>query len=130
MQRFPSIDEWLSEAKRSESADRAGMYLIHNGVVRKSPRAQVRQGVNDGTQVVGMHFDYDEEKVAEAVEKAKQLEGVFYVRVWLNRGDLAVGDPIMLVLIGADIRPHGIDSLERLVGEIKSNCVIENEQLV
>ncbi len=34
----------------------------------------------------------------------------------------------MLVLIGGDIRPHVIDALQSLVGEIKNHCVTETEK--
>ena len=33
----------------------------------------------------------------------------------------------MLVLIGGDIRPHVVDALQFLVGEIKNHCVVEKE---
>ena len=59
---------------------------------------------------------------------AKALPGIFFVRVWLNEGELKVGDDIMLVLIGGDIRPHVIDALQSLVGEIKNRCVSETER--
>ena len=45
----------------------------------------------------------------------------------LNRGTLAVGDDIMFVLVGGDIRPHVIDALQALVGTIKNECVVEQE---
>ena len=38
-----------------------------------------------------------------------------------------MGDSIMLVLIGGDIRPHVVDCLQTLVGRIKSECVTETE---
>ena len=62
-----------------------------------------------------------------AIAEAKALPGIFTVRVWLNEGELEVGDDIMLVLVGGDIRPHVIDALQSLVGEIKTNCVRETE---
>ena len=55
------------------------------------------------------------------------MEGIYYVRVWVNEGLLQVGDDIMFVLIGADIRPHAVDALQTLVGKIKSECVTERE---
>ena len=55
------------------------------------------------------------------------MPGIFYVRIWLNEGELTVGEDIMLVLVGGDIRPHVIDALQSLVGELKSNCVTEKE---
>ena len=122
----PSADAWLQEAKRDESARLCGMYLIHNGVVRGTARATVRQNI-DAKPVLGMKFSFDPEKVSSAVDGAKRMEGVHYVRVWLNEGVLTVGDDLMLVLIGGDIRPHVIAALEALVGELKTNCVAEEE---
>ena len=124
----PSIDKWLKEAKSDMEALNVGMYLVHNGTVRKTPKAKVRKGIDDGSEVEKMEFSYDQEKVDKAVEEAKKLEGVFYVRVWLNDGLLDVGDDIMYVLVGGDIRPHVIDGLQFLVEKIKTKCVIEIEQ--
>ena len=41
----PSIDQWLREAKADPAAAQCGMFLTHNGVVRITPKAQVREGV-------------------------------------------------------------------------------------
>lgn len=123
----PSMDEWMKEAKADVSAPECGMYLFHNGVVRKSAKAKVRQGDETASDVAGMEFDYDAGKVEAAVSKARRMPGIGYVRVWLNKGRLEVGDDIMLVLIGGDIRPHVIDALQALVGELKNHCVAEKE---
>ncbi len=123
----PSTDAWLAEAKASPEASQCGMFLFHNGVVRASAKAKVRQGDESAMPVREMDFSYDEEKVNAAVENALKLPGIYYARVWLNSGRLNVGDDIMLVLIGGDIRPHVTDALGALVGEIKTNCVTERE---
>lgn len=124
----PSMDAWLREAKQDPSAEKIGMYLVHNGTVRKSPKAQVREGVQNLSQVEGMYFSYDEEKVNAAVREALQLEGIYYIRTWLNEGELEVGDDIMYVLIGGDIRPRVVDALQFLVEKIKTECVVETER--
>ena len=59
------------------------------------------------------------------IETTRAMPGIGYVRVWLASGELAVGDDIMLVLIGGDIRPHVVDALQSLVGTIKNECVSE-----
>ncbi|MBR3866903.1 MAG: molybdenum cofactor biosynthesis protein MoaE [Butyricicoccus sp.] len=123
----PSIDAWLREAKAHESAPRIGMYLTHNGVVRRSARAQARDGQADAAPVTGMLFSYDAARVDAAVRDTYALDGIHYIRVWLNEGRLAVGDDIMYVLIGGDIRPHVTAALDYLVGRLKTECVTEIE---
>lgn len=123
----PSIDQWLKEAKADPVSLKEGMYLVHNGVVRQTPKAKVRQGIDDGSIVTGMEFTYDAGKVDEVIAETYKMNGIFHVRVWLNEGILELGDDIMYVLIGGDIRPHVIDALQFLVGKIKNECVTEIE---
>src|SRR5690554_3893779 len=124
----PSMDQWLKEAKADPAALNVGMFLVHNGVVRQTPKAKVRQGIDDGSTVKGMYFSYDEEKVEQAIAETKKRDGIYYVRVWLNEGELELGDDIMYVLIGGDIRPNVVDGLQFLVEKIKTECVTEIEQ--
>ena len=124
---IPSMDRWLREAKAHESAPKIGMYLTHNGVVRETARAQVRCGAADARPVTGMEFSYDQARVDAVVADTYRMEGIHYIRVWLNQGRLQVGDDIMYVLIGGDIRPRVVDALQYLVGRIKNECVAETE---
>lgn len=126
---LPSVDEWLKEAKKESSASEEGMFLIHNGIVRQTTKAKVRNGIEDGLKVKAMEFSYDAEKVDMAIEEAYKLDGIFHIKVWLNEGYLEVGDDIMYVLIGGDIRPNVINALQFLVEKIKSECVTEVEVL-
>ena len=127
----PSMDEWLKEAKADKNADQCGMYLVHNGVVRSTAKAIARGLAQPGEEiketVVSMNFSYDEEKVAAAIEETYRMDGIWYIKVWLNEGKLFVGDDIMYVMIGGDIRPHVVDALNALVGTIKNICVVEQE---
>jgi len=123
----PSMDAWLKEAKAHASAPKIGMYLTHNGVVRQSAKAKVREGQEHTKPVTGMLFSYDREKVDAVVGDAYQMEGIHYIKVWLNEGELKVGDDIMYVLIGGDIRPRVVDCLQYLVGRLKQECVRETE---
>jgi len=123
----PSMDAWLKEAKAHESAPKIGMYLVHNGTVRQSAKAKVRYGEENTRDVTGMVFSYDPQKVAAVVADTYKMEGIYYIKVWLNEGQLDLGDDIMYVLIGGDIRPRVVDALQYLVGRIKNECVIETE---
>ena len=123
----PSIDTWLREAKAHESAPKIGMYLTHNGIVRQTAKAQVRHGAENTKPVTGMVFSYDAEKVEAVIADTYKMDGIYYIKVWLNEGELEVGDDIMYVLIGGDIRPRVVDALQYLVSRIKNECVTEME---
>ena len=124
----PSVDAWLREARAEREAGKIGMYLLHNGVVRETARAAVREGREDLPPIRSMEFRYDRAKVEAAAAEAKALPGISLIRVWLNSGELRPGDDIMYVLIGGDIRPRVVDALNFLVGKIKSECVEEKER--
>ena len=123
----PSMDAWIKEAKKSPNAGKVGMYLTHNGIVRETAKNAVRNGAKDTKPVTGMVFSYDKEHVEKVIEETRKLEGIYYVRVWLNEGELQVGEDIMYVMIGGDIRPHVVEALDFLVGKIKAECVKERE---
>ncbi len=123
----PSIGAWLKEAKADPVALQAGMFLLHNGVVRQTPKAKVREGLDDGSLVAGMDFSYNAAKVEAAIAETYKMEGVCCVKVWLNEGRLKTGDDIMYVLLGGDIRPHVTAALWFLVEKIKNECVTEIE---
>ena len=131
----PDITAWLIEAKQDPKAPYVGMYLTHNGIVRATPKKIVRSNEfeaplseEEKTQrVIAVDFSYDKKGLEEALSEARTWEGVYYVRAWLNSGRVPVGSSLMYVLIGADIRPHAIDALNKLVGHIKNNLVTETE---
>lgn len=122
----PSLDAWLREARAAPGAAGVGMYLAHCGVVRESARAAVREG-RAAPPVRGMRFSYDREKTAAAIADTRGMEGVLYVKAWLNEGTLQVGDDLMRVLVGGDIRPRTAAALEYLVDRLKHQCVTEEE---
>ena len=125
--KIPSMEQWLREAKQDPHAGKVGMYLTHNGVVRRTARDKVRSGEEDAPDVSGMEFSYDRAKVDAAVADTYKMEGIYYIRTWLNEGHLRVGEDIMYVLIGGDIRPHVEAALQYLVGRLKNECVTETE---
>ena len=127
MNDVPSMDQWLREAKEEDDAGMCGMYLVHNGTVRQTAKAMVREGEEGLTDVIGMNFSFDSDKVEAAIMETSQREGIYYVRAWLNEGKLNMGDDIMYVMVGGDIRPRVVDALQFLVGKIKNECVIEEE---
>ncbi len=123
----PPLDEWLREARTAPDAGKCGVYLSHCGVVRSSARARVRAGDESAPPVRAMRFSHDPEKLRAAAAEALAMEGVYFVRVWLADGELAVGEDLMRVMIGGDVRPRTSAALERLIGRLKTECVVEEE---
>ena len=121
----PDMNAWLAQAKESEQAPNIGMLLIHNGIVRATARPA--EAPERDARVVAVDFSYDKAGLEAALKEALSWEGVYYVQAWLNEGRVEVGESLMYVLIGADIRPHAISALEKLVGHIKSQLVEERE---
>ena len=133
----PDMTAWLAEAKQDENAAQVGMYLTHNGVVRATPRHTVRPGEGapadapeQDAHVVAVDFSYDKDGLQHALAEALTWDGIYYVKAWLNEGRVEVGGSLMYVMVGADIRPHAISALEKLVGHIKSDLVSERELYV
>ena len=116
---IPRFETWLDEIKTGPESARIGMYLMHNGVVRGTRR--------DGTPVTGMDLTYDRERLSAIIAEIEERPGVVAVRVWINEGQLTVGDEIMRVLVGGDIRENVFGALQEMVRLIKTECVKERE---
>ena len=95
----PSVDQWLREAKADPAAAQCGMFLTHNGVVRITPKAQVREGVEGLGEVAAVEFSYDAEGLAAAERYSPNLiitdvrmphmDGIEMMRVLRERGSTA-----------------------------------------
>ena len=68
------MGQWLKEAKADPSAEKIGMYLVHNGVVRQTAKSRVREGDESARDVAGLYFAYDQAKVEAAIAEAYQLD--------------------------------------------------------
>jgi molybdopterin synthase catalytic subunit len=116
---IPQFETWLDEIKSGPGSAGVGMYLMHNGVVRGTTRS--------GQPVTGMDLTYDQERLASIIDEIKARPGVVALRVWINEGHLVVGDDIMRVLVGGDIRENVFGALQEMVRLIKTECVKERE---
>ena len=65
-----SMDEWLKQAKQSEDAAANGMYLFHNGVVRATAKARVREN-RDVPDVNGLDLTVNWEGAETAVAETE-----------------------------------------------------------
>ena len=115
----PSIDEIVERVKRRSNPENLGMVLVHNGVVRGSSRS--------GGKVSGMELSYNREKLNRLVSEIESREGIEAVEVWLNSGNLKVGDDIMVVAVAGRYRSDVLPAFEELISRIKKEVVLEKE---
>jgi molybdopterin synthase catalytic subunit len=113
------IDRWIEEIKRRANPGELGMILVHNGLVRATSKS--------GKPVRGMKLSYDKEKLDSIVLTLKQKPGVADIRVWINAGDLQVGDDIMFLVVAGKFRTDVLPVFEELLSVIKSEIVSEQE---
>jgi len=113
------IEEWLDEVKKGTDPEQLGMILVHNGIVRGTSK--------QGKEVKGMRLSFDEAKLAAVVEAQKKKEGISTVRVWINGGELKVGDDLMLLLVAGRFRTDVLPVFEETLTIIKKEIVNEEE---
>jgi putative transposase len=113
------IEEWLKEIKKNADPEALGMILVHNGIVRATSK--------DGKPVGGMKLSYDKGKLEKVITEHEERDGIENVRVWINSGDLHVGDDIMCVLVAGRFRTDVFPVFESLISVIKSQIVTERE---
>jgi molybdopterin synthase catalytic subunit len=115
------VEQWLNEVKLKADPEGLGMILVHNGIVRATSK--------QGKPVSGMKLFYDEEKLGTVVSEQKKKDGILDIKVWINRGDLKVGDDIMLLLVAGRFRTDVLPVFESLLSVIKKEIVSEKESV-
>ena len=113
------IDRWMEEIKLRANPEELGMILVHNGIVRATSKS--------GNPVRSMKLSYDKEKLDSIVLTLKQKPGVVDIRVWINAGDLQVGDDIMFLVVAGKFRTDVLPVFEELLSVIKREIVTEQE---
>jgi molybdopterin synthase catalytic subunit len=113
------IDQWIREIKANADPEAIGMMLAHNGIVRGTAK--------DGKTVKGMKLSFDNEKLESCVKSMKKRDGIVEIRVWINQGELKVGDDIMYVLVAGRFRTDVLPVLQELLTYIKTEVVKEEE---
>jgi molybdopterin synthase catalytic subunit len=113
------IDRWIEEIKLGANPEELGMILVHNGIVRATSKL--------GKPVRGMKLSYDKEKLDSIIPTFKQKAGVVDIRVWINAGDLEVGDDIMFLIVAGKFRTDVLPVFEEVLSVIKREIVTEQE---
>lgn len=110
----------MEEMKANPDFPKAGMVLVHNGVVRNSSR--------DGKPVNELTVKADREMLKEIVSLAKKRTGILEVLAEVNEGTLKPGDDVMLVAVAGDFRENVFPALMDTVDGIKRKVTKKEER--
>jgi molybdopterin synthase catalytic subunit len=113
------VDKWLDEIKQRANPEDLGMIMVHNGIVRGTSKS--------GRPVQGMKLSYDQKRLNSVIPIFKQRTGVVEVKVWINSGNLKVGDNIMFLLVAGRFKTDVLPVFEELLSLIKNEIVTEEE---
>ena len=108
-----NLSKMIKQVKNHPEADRVGMILCHNGVVRGTTR--------EGRSVSGLRITVDHKKLREVIAENKQQPGIVEILVEIaEERDLAIGDDVMFLVVAGDIREHVIAALTDTLNAVKS----------
>lgn len=114
------LNKMIESMKAHPEYEKMGMIASHLGVVRGTSR--------DGQNVKGIEVVYDHDAVNRIVIDVKSLSGIVEVLVDTNEGHLRVGDEILAVAVGGDIRENVFPALVETVNRIKKDAVKKKEK--
>lgn len=112
------IEAMRSRLKASANG-KAGMILIHNGIVRGSTRS--------GEPVSRIKVAVDRGKLEPILNDAKKMPGIVAVEAEINEGLLEIGDDVMLLGVAGDIRENVLNCLTATLNRIKKEVTSKQE---
>lgn len=113
------LNGMVEKMKAHPEYPKMGMIASHLGVVRGTSL--------DGRGVKGIEVSFDGDMVDKIVHEIKRMPGIIEVMVETYGGRLEVGDEVMTVLVGGDIRDNVFPALIRAVNRIKSEASAKKE---
>ncbi len=114
------LEKFIKELRKKCPKKELGMILTHIGIVRGTSK--------DGSAVEEMRVDFSEVKLKALINDYEKREGICGIKVWINKGLLKVGDPIMVVAIAGRFRKDVLPCFEELLTCIKNEVVKEEEK--
>lgn len=113
------IEKILEKIKNHENSDSIGMIASHLGIVRGFSR--------NGKDVEAVDVRYDMDVLEGIIADIKAMPGIVDVIVEVNDGKLKVGDELMFVAVGGDIRENVFAALIEAVEQIKKQAATKQE---
>jgi len=112
-------DKLLEKIRRHPDFNKIGMVASHLGIVRGHSR--------DGRKVTGVEVSYDMDVLNDIVNYIKSMPGIVEVLVDVKSGILKVGDEVLYLAVGGDIRENVFPALIKGVEMIKKDASSKKE---
>jgi molybdopterin synthase catalytic subunit len=112
-------DKLLEKIRRHPESHRIGMVASHLGIVRGNSR--------DGRKVKAVEVSYDMDALNNIIKDIKSMKGIVEAMVEVKPGLLNVGDEVMYLAVGGDIRENVFPALIKGVDMIKKNAAKKKE---
>ena len=113
------LNKMIMTLKEHQDSDKMGMIASHLGMVRKTSP--------DGREVTGLEVIYDQNIIQDIINDIKKMPGIIEVLIELKEGPLKVGDEVMVVAVGGDVRENVFAGLIHAVNRIKAEACKKKE---
>ncbi len=120
MAKFFDIEATIEGLKSQDIENKMGMIAMHLGIVRGSSRH--KEG-----RIGHVFVEFDRPRLASIISEIGRMPGICKVHAEVREGRLAVGEEIMFVAVGGDIREHVFAALEKAVERIKTEASRKRE---
>ncbi len=112
--------DMIEKVKKHPDFKKAGMLLMHNGVVRNTSK--------DGNEISELKVKVDHKKLNEIIEKYKKKQGIIEIVIKIVEDKtLYVGDDVMCLIVAGDERNNVISTLSDTLNEIKTKATFKTE---
>jgi molybdopterin synthase catalytic subunit len=112
-------DKLLEKIRKHPDFNKIGMVASHLGIVRGHSR--------DGRKVTGVEVAYDMDILKDIITQIKSMPGIVEAFVDVKSGFLKVGDEVMYLAVGGDIRENVFTALIKGVEMIKKDASKKKE---
>jgi len=117
-----NLNKMTEHIKAHPEFHKAGMIATHLGIVRSFSR--------DGSPVIGLDVEFENEKVEEIKQDIKSRPGIVDIIIETNTGSLNVGDEIVTIMVAGDTRDNVFPALTDAINRIKLEAVVEKEKII
>ncbi len=115
------LNKMIRTLKEHPDYTKMGMIASHLGVVRETSL--------NGRKVKGMEVSFDYEAIENILSEIREMDGIVHVIVETSEGWLKVGEEVMAVAVGGDIRDHVFPALMKAVNRIKAEATTKKESI-